>query len=142
MERPRTTAVRASTSSDPRRRTFQPACRTAAARARANASGGTRGEPLGRGEERATEPAPEVVPATDPRACLGAHLLRIRRGIALVGDPAAELRVRHLGVGLHTPTAVAAPERPQRSGAVRGGGSLLGQGGGVGGPDEAPEPGP
>src|SRR3954467_15028595 len=113
MERPRTTAVRASTSSDPRRRTFQPACRTAAARARVNASGGTRGEPLGRGEDRATEPAPEVVPATDPRACLGAHLLRIRRGIALVGDPAAELRFRHPRMGIHTPTAFAETGRLQ-----------------------------
>ena len=39
--RPRTTAVRAPTSSDPRRKTFQPAWRSAAARASAKASGGT-----------------------------------------------------------------------------------------------------
>ena len=51
-ESPRMTAARASTSSDPRRRTFQPAWRTAAARARANASGGT--QPLGRVSQAAT----------------------------------------------------------------------------------------
>src|SRR4051794_41770149 len=114
MERPRTTAVRASTSSDPRRRTFQPACRTAAARARANASGGTRGEPLGRGEERATEPAPKGVPATDPRACLGAHLLRIRRGGAPAPPPAAPPGGPHSRVGLHTPTTAARPRTAPR----------------------------
>src|SRR5205814_8857870 len=85
-ESPRTTAVRASTSSDPRRRTFQPAWRTAAASASASASAGT--QPLVGGEERATESATDLVPSTDPLARLGPQPLGIVRRIALVADPA------------------------------------------------------
>ena len=61
------------------------------------------GELLGGGEERAAEPAPELVPAADLLARLGPQPLGIGRRIARVADPASELRLRHLGVELDAP---------------------------------------
>src|SRR6185437_2251842 len=139
-ESPRTTAKRASTSSDPRRKTFQPAWRAAAARASASASGGTRAESLGRGEERAAEAAPELVPAADPLACLGQQPPGVGWRIAVVADPAAELRLRHLRVELHAPARSAEPERLQRRRAVREGGRAVRQVVRVVVPDEPFEP--
>ena len=55
------------------------------------------GQPFGRGEERAAEVAPELVPPTDPLAGLGEQSLGVRRRIARAADPAPELRLRHLG---------------------------------------------
>src|ERR1022692_5353847 len=86
---PMPVAVRAPTSSEPCRRTFQPACNTAAASARASASSGTRWCPLRRAgehalgcdEEAVAERAAELVPAADPRGSLRAQPLRIRRRI-------------------------------------------------------------
>src|SRR5215469_16393467 len=83
-ESPRTTAVRASRSSDPRRKTFQPAWRKAAARASASASAGT--QLVGRGEEGAAEAAAELVPAADLMSRLGAQALGIRRRVARIAD--------------------------------------------------------
>src|SRR5690348_18840 len=117
IESPRTAAKRASTSAEPRRRTFQPAWRTAAARTSANASGGT--QMLGRGEERAAEAAPQLVPASDPLARLGPQPLGIGRRIARVVDPAAELRLRDLGMELDAPAPLAEPERLERRRTVR-----------------------
>src|SRR5256714_8913862 len=123
-ESPRMTAARASTSSDPRRRTFQPAWRTAAARASARASAG---KPLCGGEERAAEAPPDLVPAADPLARLGPQPLGIGRRIAWVADPPSELRLRHLRAELHAPAAVAEPERLQGRRAVRERHRSLGQ---------------
>src|SRR4051812_25661935 len=62
-----TAVVRAATSSEPRSRTFQAACRNAAASASASASGGTRERALRRVHEGAAEPAAERVPVLDLR---------------------------------------------------------------------------
>ncbi len=61
----------------------------------------------GRGEERAAEPATELVPRADPLARLGPQAVAIGRRIALVADPASELRFRHLRVELDAPAGLA-----------------------------------
>src|SRR5262249_24001266 len=89
-----TTAVRVSTFSEPRRKTFQPACRNAAATASASASSGT-----GRVEERVTELPAELVPLADALTWLE------RRFFLLY--PAIELRLGDLGMELDSPARVA-----------------------------------
>src|SRR5581483_9911226 len=70
-------------------------------------------QPLGLGEERATEPASELVPALDPLARLGSKALGVGRRIALVVDPPLELRFRHLGMELDAPARMAEAKRLQ-----------------------------
>src|SRR4051795_4853632 len=74
-DRHSTTTVRAATSAEPRSSTFQPACRNAAASAKASASGGTREHALGGSDERVAECKAELVPVLD--LCRGLRAQRV-----------------------------------------------------------------
>src|SRR4051812_25159850 len=111
-ERQRTATVRAATSSDPRSRTFQAACRNAAASASARASSGTRERALRGAQERVAERDAELVPVLDSGGDLRAQLGRVAAGgrITRIAEPALELRRCHFGMELHGPACVAEPE--------------------------------
>src|SRR4051812_46673979 len=106
-DRHSTTTVRAATSSEPRSRTFQPACRNAAASANASASGGTREHALGGRHERVAEREAELVPVRDLCRRLCPQRVGVLRRILRVVDPAEHLGVRHLGVELDGPARLA-----------------------------------
>src|SRR3954454_3877193 len=106
-DRHSTTTVRAATSSEPRSRTFQPACRNAAASANASASGGTREHALGGSDERVAECKAELVPVLDLCRSLRPQRIGILRRILRVVDPPEDLGVRHLGMELHGPARLA-----------------------------------